>query len=372
SKAPELESVSPLPESSEPAGQEEKGEDKKVKELLDVSMTSILDLDFLDKVLEEDVEPSGDAQISLEKPASGEEKPLRQKPKTFAPITDEQTKSQVTDKSSTIPQKKISDKEPEEEHRPKPETEPVVSGKEEIAEEEKMNDWREKNYFLIIPLKEKINFRLLSETIARYNNVSLAVAERALVNGKGIILHNVPYEDARELRDSLRQKGQNIIAIVDDDAAHLPPAEEVLKGWFYSELLELQLEKGLTSQQFKWKDVLFLSCGNIDCDPGRGAYKNLLDIIVNTEKQSKQHLRIWETTFDFKSSNLPLKKIAQENFLLLVEQVYKYASNAVMTQVVIEMIRQKQLSPRRFGSMETYENYLLWNYLYHFGTRLPG
>lgn len=362
------ESLTSLTGGSEPTVMEKKTEDKKVKDILDVSMTSLSGLDFID--LELDKEELAEEQSSPGKPASVEEQPGIEKTRTFAPITDEQTLSQSSDRPP-ITEREISEKKSFEEKKVVPKPKSAVTEKKKLPSEDEKIDWENKRYFLIIPLKEKIKFRQLAETIASYSKVSLAEAERALVNGKGIILHDVPYTDAKELRSALREKGQNIIAIVDEDSVRLPPVEEALKGWFYAELLELQLEESGESRQFKWKDVLLLSCGNVDCDPGRGAYKNLLDIIVSTDMQTRQRIRIWESTFDFKSSNLPLKKLAQENFLMLVKQIFKHASNAVMTQVVIEMMKQDQLSPRQFGSMETYENYLLWNYLYHFGKRLP-
>ncbi len=298
------------------------------------------------------------------------------KRKTFAPITEEPT---------------IADSSQKEKHPVK--DSPTHDGGEEKAVERggvyagkdskggkqrsravsppKDMDWKSQRYFILIPFKVKIHFGLLCEAIAQYNNVPRATAERMFVNGKGIVLHDVPYRDTLRLLEELGEKGQQLIAVAKDERATIPPPRDILTGWFYSDYVELQIEDTHGHLRSAWQDVIFLSCGSIDCEPGRGAFKNIFDVLIHSEGKPLQHLRLWETTFDFKSTNLPVKKIAEDNFFIVVREFYTRATGALRTRVIKEMLRERQLSPRHFGSMRTYENYMLWSYLSHFGSRLP-
>lgn len=283
-------------------------------------------------------------EIDLELEKEAESKPLV-KPKIIAPITEEQTAAPEI--SETLQKPETRNQKPAE------------------------IDWQQAKYFLIIPRKEQINYELLAEAIANYRQIELPEAEWSLIIGKGIVLRDLPFEAAVKIQQELRKRGQNIYAVVADEHTLLPPPIDVKTCWLYSDYLQVKLETQEARQRYRWQDIIFLSCGSIDVEPGQGAFKSILDFVIFAT-DSPQLLRIWETTFDFKASNLPLKIVAQENFLMLVKEFCQRSSRAVITPVLREMVRQEALSPRQFATMEIYENYSLWYYLSHFGKQLPN
>ncbi|MCX7767216.1 MAG: hypothetical protein N2246_10975, partial [Candidatus Sumerlaeia bacterium] len=173
----------------------------------------------------------------------------------------------------------------------------------------------------------------------------------------------------------LTSKGQRIIAVLAEPETLLPSPIDIRCCWFYKDYMELAREQPISitaeRQCYQWNKIKFLSCGSVDMDPGRGAYKSLLDFVVADSNESLRLFRIWENTFDFKSSNLSLNSMAQENFLFLVTEIYNRSREAVVTPAVREMVRQRALAPRQFAALDIYDNYILWFYLNYFGKHLP-
>ncbi len=381
----------------------DKSPDKRVRELLEISKIELPD--------SESLEPEDEGQKDKNS------HPLKMK--TFTPVTEEQTISQTikptADKAGTDslsinltelneidlelgkleelkePEKRSLSKDLSLSASPAPETTPaefqstretnwwqeldnLSSSEVPRSPSDKIN-WQSGEYFLIIPRKENINFRLLAQTIAEYRQIDLPTAERSLVIGKGIILRQVPFADTMRLCRELTSKGQRTIAVLSEPEILLPSPIDISCCWFYKDYIELATEQPLAmaaeKQRYSWKDVKFLSCGNVDMEPGQCAFKALLDFVVATGNEPLRLFRIWENTFEFKSTNLLLNSMAQENFLLLVTEIYKRSREAVATPVVREMARQRALAPRQFAAPDVYENYTLWYYLNYFGKRLP-
>lgn len=381
----------------------DKAQDKRVRELLEISK----------------IETPAYKSLGPEYESQEDKNSHPMKMKTFAPVTEEQTISQTikptADKAGTDslsinlteldeidlelgkleelkePEKLSLSKDLSPSVSPSPETTPAEFqparetkwwqeldnlSSSEVSESpsDKIN-WQSGEYFLIIPRKENINFRLLAQTIADYRQIDLTTAERLLVIGKGIILRQVPFADALRLCRELTSKGQRIIAVLSEPETLLPSPIDIRCCWFYKDYIELATEQPLAmaveKRRYLWKDIKFLSCGNVDMEPGQSAFKALLDFVVATSNEPLRLFRIWENTFEFKSTNLSLNSMAQENFLLLVTEIYNRSRNAVTTPVVREMVRQRALAPRQFAAPDVYENYTLWYYLNYFGRRLP-
>jgi hypothetical protein len=97
------------------------------------------------------------------------------------------------------------------------------------------------------------------------------------------------------------------------------------------------------------------------------SYKKTLDVIMINPFV---HLRIWDTTFDYKRSGINEETLGKLNFLNLIKVIKRFNQKARFSPTINEMLDKNNNEPRNFESIEEFDNYARWLFLSFFGKPL--
>jgi hypothetical protein len=221
---------------------------------------------------------------------------------------------------------------------------------------------QDQRFSLIIPIGKALKRRVLIELLAEHFNIDPLAAERRIVSGKGMLMHDLNYDTARKLQSKFRDAGQEVLIIAQHPGLEFGPPEEIFALNLSGSLLEvLTAEERIRVPRIQ---VILLACGGLRLAPGVLTSKSVLDLFC---QNPKHHFRIWETTFDFKCMPVASTTLSEENFLNLANYLVKELPRAKATPQLITMIHKQLFSPQVFESTEEYDHYNQWVLLNHYG-----
>lgn len=215
-------------------------------------------------------------------------------------------------------------------------------------------------FSLILPLGGVIKRRVLIDLLAEHLNVDTLVAERRIVLGKGILLRDLGYDEARALQTRFRKGGQEVAIVTQRPELEFGPPLEIFAIGLSGAILEV-MTSGERIQVLR-EHVVLIGCGGVRLAPGVLMPKNVMDLFC---QDPQYRFRIWETTFNFKSAPFASGVPGEESFFNLATGLATKLPRAKGTPQLIAMIENHLLSPQIFESLEEYDHYnqwVLWNY----------
>ena len=230
-----------------------------------------------------------------------------------------------------------------------------------IKEKEKPRKKTGPLYTILLAVGRKIHLKKTIEICSEFLKISPQAAERRIRFGKGILFEHVDRDSALFLQDRFLSISQGIKIVQENMLAPMPEPEEILVWLFSRRHFQVQTEK--EKLVLPWEGVQMLCAGSVRLQSTRESYKKVLDIILASPPL---HLRIWDTTFDYKKSGITNTALGEKNFLNLAQVLLRFTQKAKVSPTLEEMVEKDASEPNHFESLEEFENYTRWLYLSYF------
>jgi len=226
-------------------------------------------------------------------------------------------------------------------------------------------DWESSSYTIIFPPGKIAHPDLSVNIISEFLNIENSVARKRIYHGKGIILRNIDFKNARDILQNFKVSGEKIRAIREDAALIYSDSHEVLSCNFLENGLICKTE----NQEYVIppKEALLLAGGSILISSKEGNKKDLIDLFI---KNPNLRLRFWENTFNFKKSGISFNPTLENNLLFLIKKISAFAPHLIFCPNVKTVLKHTIKFPHTFYSLNEFENYGDWLILSQFGKDL--
>ncbi len=220
-------------------------------------------------------------------------------------------------------------------------------------------------YALMLAYGRRIHFKKTIAICAEFLDIAPDAAERRIRYGKGILFEHLTLATALGLRERFLSISQGIRIVRENNKAKIPEPKEILLWLFSRRHFQVQTEK--EKLVLSWDEVQLMSAGSIRLHLTGNSYKKALDFIIG---KPFIHLRIWDTTFNYKSSGITYDSLGKSNFLNLIKVIKRFTKKARLSPTLKELIDHNFSEPKHFESLEEFDNYTRWLYLSFFGDPL--
>jgi len=220
-------------------------------------------------------------------------------------------------------------------------------------------------YKIMLSYGRRIHFRRTIALCSEFLGIAPEVAERRIRYGKGILFEHLDKDTVRDLHRRFLGISQGIRIVKENKSSRIPDPKEVQVWLFSGRHFQVHTEK--EKIVLPWKGIRVFCTGNIRLHPSGESYKKVLDAILGNPFV---HLRIWDTTFNYKSSGISRESVKDTNFLKLLKTLTRFTKNVRFSPTIKEMLDGNQKEPKRFQSLEEFNNYTRWVYLTFFGEPL--
>lgn len=230
---------------------------------------------------------------------------------------------------------------------------------------EKKLRWENATYTIIFEPGQQINPDMTTQTLAEILNTDPYLIKKQIFHGKGIITRKTEFKKAFEILSKFHKKGQKILSIREDKSLIYETPVEIeqcsfFESWFNC-IAEDEIYKILSSEIF----VIVL--GSLLVDAESNTHKNVMDMFIH---HPHVRLRIWENTFNFKSSGLSYEASKNNNIQYLIKRLTAVAPHAVLCPNTKSLLKNPDRPLRHFHSLSEFENYAEWLLLAYFGKDL--
>lgn len=240
----------------------------------------------------------------------------------------------------------------------------------EQAEREKARSYRkmlaESRFSVLFPPGKRIHFEETCELVAGFLDLDMDVARRKLRSGKGLVLSDLSYDDMISFYRTLVDCQQHFVFVRQD--------AELTRGEALEEILAARHEEKwmrvttLRAQfRIEWETPLLLSAGMVREIRGDDQPVGMADIYLRGS--NRRHLRLFETTFNFRSWESP-DPSAPGRFRALLLDWKKLFPQAVVSHTIELLAKSDAAELQVFESRVEYERYNRWLLLSHFGDRV--
>jgi hypothetical protein len=220
-------------------------------------------------------------------------------------------------------------------------------------------------YTVLLAYGRRIHFKKTIDVCAEFLEIAPQEAERRIRFGKGILFEHMDEDKALFLQKQFLAISQGVRIIQENTFSRIPEAKDVIVWLFSRRHFQIQTEK--EKLVLPWDDIQLVCSGNVRLHFVGDSYKKTLDVIMINPFV---HLRIWDTTFDYKRSGINEETLGKLNFLNLIKVIKRFNQKARFSPTINEMLDKNNNEPRNFESIEEFDNYARWLFLSFFGKPL--
>lgn len=173
--------------------------------------------------------------------------------------------------------------------------------------------------------------------------------------GKGLLARHIEPREAQLLKKGCENIGQSVELIEEKKAFEFPEPLEIISLEVTSNALELFTTKD--KYYLSLRNLVLISAGGVKIAPGIEGTKRVLDLFI---QNPRYHMRIWDATFNYKSSHLFEAEGSDFNFYRLVKKISMNAPFARESFTVKKMVNEQRCYPMEFNTVKEFENYNTW------------
>ncbi|MBN1902195.1 hypothetical protein JW926_12795 [Candidatus Sumerlaeota bacterium] len=220
-------------------------------------------------------------------------------------------------------------------------------------------------YTILLAYNRRIHFKKTIEICSGIMNIPPQETERRIRFGKGVLFEHVDEEKALYLQKQFLNISQGVRIVEENESSCIPDSKDVIVWLFSKRHFQVQTEKEKLT--LPWEGVQLLCSGNVRFHFRSNTHKKILDVIgINPFVR----LRVWDATFDYKSSGITQNSSGKTNFIDLIKIISRFSGKARLSPTIMEMLEKNIDEPRNFGSIEEFDNYIRWLFLSFYGKPL--
>jgi hypothetical protein len=239
----------------------------------------------------------------------------------------------------------------------------------EQAEREKTREYQkilsESWFSVLLPPGKKIHFEETCNLVAGFLEMDSSLARRKIRSGKGVVLSDLSYDDMISFYRLLVDTRQKFLFVRQEGDIFNEPIEEILSARREDKAIRLTTQRA----QFRipWAPPLLLSAGNVRENRQTPQALGMADLYLR--EPGPRHLRLYDTTFNFRSWGAASASIP-EQFRELLLSWKKLFPKAVVSHTIETLAKSDAATLQVFETILEYEQYNRWLLLSHFGDRV--